>query len=89
MAQLKASGGKKGRDRLPKYLGIKISDGQKAKIGNIIVRQRGSKFIAGENVRKGNDDTLYAVKEGKVSISEKRKTGFNTLKKVIKIVSVK
>jgi large subunit ribosomal protein L27 len=89
MVQLKASGGKKGRDRLPKYLGIKISDGEKAKAGNIIIKQRGTKFVAGENTRRGNDDTIYAVKDGKVSVITKKKIGFNNLKKEIKIVSVK
>jgi large subunit ribosomal protein L27 len=88
MAQLKASGGRKGRDRLPKYLGIKISDGQNAKTGNIIIRQRGTKFIAGKNTKKGNDDTIYATKDGKVSVRTKKKIGFNNIKKEVKIVNV-
>jgi large subunit ribosomal protein L27 len=88
MAQVKPSGGKKGTDRLPKYLGIKISDGQKAKTGNIIVRQRGTRFVAGKNARRGNDDTIYAAKDGKVSVITKKKIGFNNIKKEIKIVNV-
>jgi large subunit ribosomal protein L27 len=88
MVQLKTSGGKKGRDKLPKYLGIKISDGEKAKTGNIIIRQRGTKFVAGKNARRGNDDTIYAVKEGKVSVITKKKLGFNNIRKEIKIVNV-
>lgn len=89
MAQTKSAGAKRmGRDALPKYLGVKITAGKLAKIGNIIVRQRGSKFIAGKNVRKGNDDTLYAAKEGKVSFVTKSKIGYNGKKKEIRIVSV-
>ncbi len=78
-----------GKDALPKYLGIKISDGQVAKPGNIIVRQRGTKFVAGENVRKGSDDTLYAAKAGKISFTTKKKIGYDNRKKEIKIVSIK
>jgi len=78
-----------GQDALPKYLGVKISDGQAAKAGNIIVRQRGTKFTAGQNVKKGSDDTLYAAKAGKVSFLTKNKTGYDNRKKEIKIVSVK
>jgi large subunit ribosomal protein L27 len=89
MAQTKSEGGKKkGRDALPKYLGVKISAGNKAKVGNIIVRQRGTKFVAGINVRKGNDDTLYAAKEGKVSFKAKNKIGYNSKRKEIRVVSV-
>jgi len=78
-----------GQDALPKYLGIKISDGQAAKPGNIIVRQRGTKFTAGENVRKGSDDTLYAAKAGRVSFVAKNKIGYDNKKKEIKVVSIK
>jgi large subunit ribosomal protein L27 len=78
-----------GQDALPKYLGIKISAGGRAKPGNIIVRQRGTKFTAGVNVRKGSDDTLYAAKAGKVSITTKNKIGYDNRKKEIKIVSIK
>lgn len=77
-----------GRDALPKYLGVKISSGKSAKVGNIIVRQRGTKFVPGVNTRKGNDDTIYAAKDGKVSFVTKKKTGYNGQKKEIRIVSV-
>jgi large subunit ribosomal protein L27 len=90
MAQTKTGGrSKMGKDARPKYLGVKISAGEVAKPGNIIVRQRGTKFVAGVNVRKGSDDTLYAVKAGKVSFITKKKIGYDNRKKEIKIVSVK
>ncbi|OGZ42126.1 MAG: 50S ribosomal protein L27 [Candidatus Ryanbacteria bacterium RIFCSPHIGHO2_02_FULL_45_43] len=77
------------RDSKPKYLGVKLYDGQPAKSGSIIVRQRGTKFIPGKNVRVGKDHTLYAVKEGKVQFSKKRKTRFDGSvlnKKIIHII---
>lgn len=55
---------KNGRDSNPKYLGVKLSDGQLAKPGSIIVRQRGTKILAGKNVMIGKDHTLFSVKNG-------------------------
>lgn len=55
-----------GRDSAGRRLGAKIADGQKAKAGAIIYRQRGTKIFPGENVRRGNDDTLYTTVEGVV-----------------------
>ncbi len=90
MVQTKTGGrSRMGKDALPKYLGIKISAGQTAKPGNIIIRQRGTRFVAGTNVRKGSDDTLYAAKAGKVSLVTKNKIGYDNRKKEIKIVSIK
>ncbi|HOW13023.1 MAG TPA: 50S ribosomal protein L27 [Candidatus Pacearchaeota archaeon] len=77
-----------GRDSQPKYLGVKLFDGQKVKPGMIIVRQRGTKFIAGKNVKKGADDTLYALKEGTVKFQTKKKTLFNKNKRLVKIVNI-
>ncbi len=77
-----------GRDSQPKYLGIKIADGQKVKVGMIIVKQRGTKFLPGKNVKKGSDDTLYAMKEGVVSFSKKSKKRFDGSTKIKKIVNV-
>lgn len=89
MAKTKSSGTSRlGRDSLPKYLGIKISNGQKAKVGSIIIRQRGTKFFPGKNVRRGNDDSLYALKEGVVRFIMKTKKGFNNSQKQVKVVSV-
>ena len=69
MSTSKSSGATKlGRDSQPKYLGVKLFAGQKVKSGMIIIRQRGTKFLAGKNVKRGADDTLYALKEGKVKL---------------------
>lgn len=61
-----------GRDSNPKYLGVKLFGGQHAKAGNIIVRQRGTKFHPGENVYMGKDFTLHAKVDGKVTFTKKR-----------------
>ncbi len=57
---------KNGRDSRAKRLGVKRSDGQFVLAGNILVRQRGTKIHPGTNVRKGSDDTLFAVADGTV-----------------------
>jgi len=89
MAKTKATGTSRlGRDSLPKYLGIKLAEGEKAKPGMIIIRQRGTKFLPGKNVKRGGDDTLYALKEGVVKFSTKRKTSFNNSQRIVKMVSV-
>ncbi len=89
MATTKAAGTTKlGRDSQPKYLGIKLSEGEKAKTGAIIVRQRGTKFIAGENVKRGKDDTLFSLMDGLVKFSTTKKRSFNGKKRVVKVVNV-
>lgn len=89
MSKVKAGGSTKNlRDSNPKYLGTKLYAGQKAGIGSIIVRQRGSKIMAGKNVKMGKDHTLFAVKEGLVGFSTKRKTNFNGKTVVKKVVNV-
>ena len=77
-----------GRDSKPKYLGVKIFEGQKVKPGMIIIKQRGTKFFSGKNVKRGADGTLYATKEGKVKFITKRKRNFDNSQKIAKIVSV-
>lgn len=68
----KASGaGRNGRDSNPKYLGVKRFDGQKVAAGNIIIRQRGTKFWPGQNVGMGRDFTLFALKDGVVKFITK------------------
>jgi len=57
---------KNGRDSESKRLGVKKADGQFVTSGNILVRQRGTKIHPGINVKKGSDDTLFAVVDGKV-----------------------
>lgn len=67
---------KNGRDSHAKRLGVKKSDGCVVKTGNILVRQRGTKFHAGENVKVGKDDTLFALCDGVVRferLGKKRK----------------
>lgn len=90
MSKTKAAGTSRlGRDSQPKYLGVKLYAGEKAKIGSIIIRQRGSKFTPGTNARKGKDDTIYAVKDGVVAFSTKQKKCFDGSVKTIKVVNVK
>ncbi len=60
-----------GRDSQAKRLGIKTGDGQFVLAGNILVRQRGTKFAAGENVGVGRDHTLFALKDGNVKFETK------------------
>lgn len=89
MATSKATGSTKlGRDSRPKYLGVKLFAGQKTKPGSIIIRQRGTKFVAGENVKRGKDDTLYSLKNGIVYFTTKKKRRFDNSQKIIKIVNV-
>ena len=89
MAHTKATGStSNARDSGPKYLGVKLFAGERAKIGSILIRQRGSKFWAGDNVRTGKDWTLYAVKEGIVKFTTKRKNHFDGEAKRVSIVSV-
>ncbi|HSX40310.1 MAG TPA: 50S ribosomal protein L27 [Candidatus Saccharimonadales bacterium] len=72
MAHTKAQGAVKGnRDSIAKRLGIKLYGGQKAISGNIIVRQKGTKFFAGSNVSMGKDFTLFAIADGTVNFKTK------------------
>ena len=73
MSKTKAGGStKNGRDSQAKRLGVKAFGGQHVTAGSIIVRQRGTKFHAGENVGIGKDHTLYAKTTGEVKFTEKR-----------------
>ncbi len=63
---------KNGRDSNAQRLGVKRGDGQFVLAGNILVRQRGTKFHPGENVGLGGDDTLFALVDGKVKFETKR-----------------
>jgi large subunit ribosomal protein L27 len=91
MAHKKAQGSTSlGRDSVSKRLGVKIFGGQKVEVGNIIVRQRGSKFRPGQNVRMGGDNTLYAVANGVVKFSTKkikRFTGELAKTRLVNVVS--
>lgn len=66
-----------GRDSISKRLGVKLFDRQVVKNGNIIVRQRGTKFFAGEGAKRGEDDTIFAKKDGILKFYSKRKVKFN------------
>ena len=89
MAHRKAGGTAKNlRDSKPKYLGIKVNHGETALKGGIIVRQRGTRYMAGQNVGMGVDHSLFAKKEGVVSYKNKRKENFDGKTSVLKIVSV-
>jgi large subunit ribosomal protein L27 len=73
MAHKKGGGStRNGRDSKSKRLGVKVYGGQVAIAGNILVRQRGTKIHAGENVQRGSDDTLFAVADGVVTFLESR-----------------
>ena len=70
MAQKKGGGStRNGRDSEAKRLGVKVFGGEQIAAGSIIVRQRGTKFHAGENVGMGKDHTLFALVDGKVAFS--------------------
>lgn len=89
MSTKKAGGTAKNlRDSQPKYLGVKTADGQTVKAGQVIVRQRGTKVEAGKNVKVGNDHTLFALTDGIVSFTSKRKTRFDGRSVTKKIVHV-
>ncbi|MEE9450558.1 MAG: 50S ribosomal protein L27 [Ignavibacteriaceae bacterium] len=73
MAHKKGQGSSRnGRDSNAQYLGIKRFGGEKVVSGNILVRQRGTKFHPGTNVKRGGDDTLFAVADGFVKFEVKR-----------------
>ena len=89
MAHTKAKGTTKlGRDSESKRLGVKIYGGSAIKCGQIIIRQRGTAFYAGEGVKTGKDDTLYAVKDGVVVFKKIRYANFNGNSKLKQRVSV-
>lgn len=93
MAHKKAGGSTAlGRDSQSKRLGIKLFGGEAAHPGSILVRQRGTKWHPGKNVRRGSDDTLYAVTVGKVKFTAKKVRGFDGelhLRKFVHIESAK
>ncbi len=89
MATKKAGGTAKNlRDSNPKYLGVKRADGTFVKLSEVIVRQRGTKVLAGKNVLVGKDHTLFAAKAGVVSFTTKRAIGFDGKPMVKKVAHV-
>ena len=76
------------KDSNPQYLGVKVGDGEEVRPGMVLVRQRGTKFHPGDNVKKGSDDTLYSLEEGVVEFSTKKKKKFDGSLKKTKFVNV-
>lgn len=78
MAHTKAGGSTKlGRESASKRLGLKKNHGEPVRIGEIIIRQRGTKYVNGDNVKRTADDTLIALKSGVVKYYEKTKVRFD------------
>jgi len=90
MSHVKGAGTTKlGRDSASKRLGVKISDGQPVKAGNVIIRQRGIKYRPGMHVARGADDTISAVADGVVKFGRKKITTFTGKRKEAVFVNVK
>jgi large subunit ribosomal protein L27 len=93
MAHKKAGGSTAlGRDSQSQRLGIKVFGGQATKVGEIIIRQRGTKWHAGKNVKQAKDDSLYAMATGTVKFTAKKVRGFDGglhLRKFVHVESVK
>lgn len=89
MAHKKAGGSTSlGRDSISKRLGVKIFGNQAVKTGQVIVRQKGSKYHAGKNVRSGVDSTLYSLTNGVVKFQNKMVRKFHGNLRKTKIVNV-
>ncbi|HIA78702.1 MAG TPA: 50S ribosomal protein L27 [Candidatus Marinimicrobia bacterium] len=83
MAHKKGQGSSRnGRDSNAKYLGLKVGDGQSILAGTIILKQRGTKIHPGMNVRRANDDSLFAIKDGVVKFGRKGRD-----RKIVSIIS--
>ena len=90
MSTSKSTGSSRlGRDSQAKRLGVKVYAGQTANIGEIIIRQRGTKYLPGKNVRKGADDTIYAAKTGDVYFTDTLKKLYDGRQRRAKVVNVK
>lgn len=89
MAHKKAGGSTSlGRDSRSKRLGVKLFAGQEAKAGAIVIRQRGTKYRAGKNVKVGSDDTLFATASGTVSFRKLKRKKFDGSLKQLTYVDV-
>jgi len=89
MAHTKAGGSTQlGRDSASQRLGVKLFAGELAQAGSIIVRQRGTKFRAGKNVKRGSDDTLFSTATGKVQFITRKLKRFDGSLRPAKIVNV-
>ncbi|KKU15102.1 50S ribosomal protein L27 [Candidatus Jorgensenbacteria bacterium RIFCSPLOWO2_02_FULL_45_12] len=89
MAHTKAKGSTKlGRESEAKRLGVKRSDGQAVRPGEIIIRQRGTEYYPGINVKRGSDDTLYSMKDGVVKFLTRKKIRYDGHSRMVKVVTV-
>ncbi|MBI2426742.1 MAG: 50S ribosomal protein L27 [Candidatus Kerfeldbacteria bacterium] len=89
MAHTKAGGSTQlGRDSQSKRLGVKLFSGERARAGSILVRQRGTVFHPGQHVRRGEDDTLYALSSGRVRFSTRKQKKYDGALKKSRIVSI-
>jgi len=89
MAHKKAGGSTRlGRDSNAQRLGVKLYGGQKAKKGAVIIRQRGTRYRPGDNVKKGKDDTLFSTADGVVKYNKKRIKKYDGRLEYAQIVSV-
>lgn len=89
MSTSKSSGSSRlGRDSAAQRLGIKMYAGEVIKTGMIIVRQRGTRYIPGKNVKIGSDDTLYAGRDGVVRFATRLKKLFNGTQRKVRVVNV-
>lgn len=90
MAHTKSGGSTKlGRDSRSKRLGVKMNHGAKVLSGQIIIRQRGTKYVPGENVMRAGDDTLFAGKAGVVQFRAARKIRFDGVRRAMTRVDVR
>lgn len=89
MAHTKAAGSTRlGRESASKRLGIKLFGGQAVKVGSILARQRGTKWVPGKNVKKGSDDTLYATSNGIVKFTARKLKRFDGNRKIVRVINV-
>lgn len=89
MSTSKSTGASRlGRDSAAQRLGIKVYGGQVAKVGEIIVRQRGTRYLVGKNVKKGSDDTIYAATTGTVRFSSRLKKLFDGRQREATVVNL-
>jgi large subunit ribosomal protein L27 len=89
MSHKKAGGSTRlGRDSQAQRLGVKLHDGEVAKKGMIIVRQRGTRINPGKNVERAGDDSLFAMADGKVKFSQHKRKRFDGSLKMAKFVSI-
>jgi large subunit ribosomal protein L27 len=89
MAKKKAGGSTRlGRDSNPQYLGPKVGDGQTVKTGMVLIRQRGTKIHPGKNVKRGSDDTIYAMMDGVVKFTRRKRRRFDGSLRPAKYINI-